>query len=84
MAVAGVSPSCQPVRAGAGPYRHALSSAALPASVVTKMTLLTRGQLIIIITTTFCIGSFFFKIFTKHLNHWLVTTVFLCEFTAVL
>lgn len=46
MASASVSPSYQPVQPGAGPYRHALNSTAMPPSYVTRMTLLARGQLL--------------------------------------
>lgn len=46
MASAGVSPFYQPVPPGAGPYRHVLKCAAMTPSIVTRMTLLARGQLL--------------------------------------
>lgn len=58
MAVAGVRPVCQSVRAGVGPYRLALSSAARPASIETKMTLQTRGQLVVVVVVVVIATTF--------------------------
>lgn len=46
MASTGVSPSCHRVQAGAGPYRNGLNSAALLASVMTRVTIAAKGLLL--------------------------------------